>query len=155
MTPDAPESGEDAGEVDRRLILAARTILVVHRELERAARDAEITIPQYRFLLYLKRRGPTRAGDLASDSGIGRPTASALIGEMERRGLIVREPDAEDGRSVLLRLSPKGVARHAAFERELARVLTALMPPVESDAILEGLSQLAYRIDRRRRPYQD
>lgn len=136
---------------DRRLILAARTILVLHRELERAARGADITIPQYRFLLILK-RGASRAGDLAQDAAIGRPTASALINDMERRGLIKREPDPEDGRSIILRLTEEGIARHAAFERELARVLGDLMPPADSDRILEGITELAYRIDRRRSP---
>ncbi|MDB5433276.1 MAG: transcriptional regulator, MarR family [Caulobacter sp.] len=151
MTSNVSDVAEEADELDRRLILAARTVLMVHRELERAARDADMTIPQYRFLLYLKRRGPMRAGDLALDSAIGRSTASALIGEMERRGLIARQPDAEDGRSVLLRLTPEGIAKHATFERELARVLAGLLPSEESDEILKGLTHLAYHIDRRRR----
>ena len=135
---------------DRRLILAARTILVLHREFERAARHAEITIPQYRFLLMLK-RGASRAADLATDSAIGKPAASALINEMERRGLIVREAHARDGRSILLRLTADGVAKHAAFEQALAGLLTDLLPPGESEDILQGLTELAYRIDQRRR----
>lgn len=66
---------------------------------------------------------------------------------MERRGLVAREPDAKDGRSEILRLTPAGIAKHAAFERELARVLGEIMPPAESQGILEAISQLAYRID--------
>lgn len=143
MDPDSDDAP------DRRLILAARTILVLHREFERIARRAEITIPQYRFLLALK-RGASRAASLASDSAIGRPTASALITDMERRGLIVREPDAEDGRGVLLRLTELGVEKHAAFERDLAASLAGVMPPAQSDVILDGLEELAYRIDQRR-----
>lgn len=149
MKKAASEDANGGPPPDRRLILAARTILVLHREFERAARHADITIPQYRFLLMLK-RGASRAGDLAQDSAIGKPTASVLINEMERRGLIVRERDAQDGRSMLLRLTEEGVARHAAFERELARLLVDLMPPEESEEILSGLTQLAYRIDQRR-----
>lgn len=149
MKKAASEDPNGGPPPDRRLILAARTILVLHREFERASRHADITIPQYRFLLTLK-RGASRAGDLAQDSAIGKPTASVLINEMERRGLIVRERDAQDGRSMLLRLTEEGVARHAAFERELARLLVDLMPPDESEEILSGLTQLAYRIDQRR-----
>jgi DNA-binding MarR family transcriptional regulator len=150
MDTSGPEPATYGDGPDRRLILAARTILILHREFERAARHAEITIPQYRFLLRLK-RGASRARELASDSAIGKPTASALINEMEKRGLIVREPDARDGRSALLRLTDEGVAKHAAFERTLAGLLSDFVPIDNSDEILEGLTQLAYRIDRRPR----
>ena len=135
-------------EPDRLLILAARTVIVLHRELERAARGTDITIAQYRFLLSLK-RGASRARDLAQESAIGKPAASALINELGKRGLVVREADPRDGRSEILRLTPAGVAKHAAFERELARVLGEFMPPDESRAMLEAISELAYRIDRR------
>lgn len=141
--------GDDDLTPDRRLILAARTILVLHRQFEHIARRAEITIPQYRFLLSLK-RGASRAANLAADSAIGRPTASVLIAEMERRGLIVREPDAADGRGVVLRLTPDGMAKHAAFEADLARALAELMPSDESASMLDALSELAYRVDSHR-----
>lgn len=142
-------SAKSPDDPDRLLILAARTVLVLHKQLERAARGADITIAQYRFLLALK-RGASRARELAQDSAVGRPAASALINEMEKRGLVAREADARDGRSEILRLTPTGVAKHAAFERELARVLGEVMPPAESGAILEAISELAYRIDQRR-----
>ena len=143
------DSGLPQADPDRRLILAARAILILHREFERAARHADITIPQYRFLLTLK-RGASRARELASDSAIGKPTASALITEMEKRGLIAREPDARDGRSTLLRLTDEGIARHAAFERALAGALAGFVPLEGSEAILQGFTDLAYRIDQRR-----
>ncbi len=143
--PNAP----DGAEPDRRLILAARAVLMLHRDLERVARGADITIPQYRFLLALK-RGASRAGDLAAESAVGRPAASSLIAELQRRGLIVRQPDPSDGRGVILRLTPAGIAKHAQFERELARVLGQVMPPADSEGILEAITQLAYRIDGRR-----
>ncbi|MEX2248512.1 MAG: helix-turn-helix domain-containing protein, partial [Parvibaculum sp.] len=79
-------------EIDRRLILMARTVVVLFRQFERIAREMDITIPQYRFLLFLK-RGPKRAGELAVEAAIRKPTASGLIADMERRGLIARAPD--------------------------------------------------------------
>jgi len=96
--------------VDRRLILMARTVVVLFREFETIARELDITIPQYRFLLFLK-RGPKRAGELAVEAAIRKPTASGLIADMEKRGLITRAPDKDDGRSVKLKLTQKGLAQ--------------------------------------------
>ena len=103
-------SGETA-DMDRRLILMARTVVVLFREFEKIARELDITIPQYRFLLFLK-RGPKRAGELAVEAAIRKPTASGLIADMEKRGLIARKPDKDDGRSVKLNLTPKGRNKH-------------------------------------------
>lgn len=134
--------------VDRRAILLARAVVVLFRDFELAAREADITVPQYRFLLFLK-RGPKRAGDLALQAAVGKPTASALIAEMEKRGLITREPDPQDARSIRLRLTAEGLARHGAFEAALARKLETLMGD-RADGILEAVTELAYLIDARR-----
>lgn len=134
---------------DRRAILLARAIVVLFRDFEIVARAADITVPQYRFLLFLK-RGPKRAGDLALQAAIGKPTASALIAEMEKRGLITREPDPEDARSIRLRLTEAGLARHAAFEAALARHLLDLMGAEAAETILEATTALAYLIDAKR-----
>ena len=137
------------GETDRRAILLARAIVVLFRDFERVARAAEITVPQYRFLLFLK-RGPKRAGDLALQAAVGKPTASALIADMEKRGLITRETDPDDARGIRLRLTEAGLARHAAFERALAAHLLDLMGEEGADAILEATTTLAYMIDAKR-----
>ncbi|MFA5120657.1 MarR family winged helix-turn-helix transcriptional regulator [Zavarzinia sp.] len=137
------------GETDRRAILLARAVVVLFRDFELVAREFDLTVPQYRFLLFLK-RGPRRAGELALEAAIGKPTASALIVEMERRGLITREADPADGRSIQLRLTELGLARHAAFEAALAGRLTDLIGPADIEAILEAGVTLAYRLDARR-----
>ncbi|MBC7103080.1 MAG: MarR family transcriptional regulator, partial [Parvibaculum sp.] len=111
-------TGGETADMDRRLILMARTVVVLFREFEKIARELEITIPQYRFLLFLK-RGPKRAGELAVEAAIRKPTASGLIADMEKRGLIARKPDKDDGRSVKLSLTPKGLKKHREFEEAL------------------------------------
>lgn len=133
--------------IDRRLILFARLVVVLHRNLEQLGRDSGLTIPQYRFLLMLK-RGPRRASDLATLSGIGRPAASALISDLEKKGIIKRSGDPEDRRATVLRLTPAGLTTYAAFERELAEAFEDYCPEGESDLLLDELEKLAHRIDR-------
>lgn len=141
-------SGETA-DMDRRLILMARTVVVLFREFEKIARELDITIPQYRFLLFLK-RGPKRAGELAVEAAIRKPTASGLIADMEKRGLIARKPDKDDGRSVKLSLTPKGLKKHREFEEALARYLPSLLDQGDHERMLDAFSELAYIIDSRR-----
>jgi DNA-binding MarR family transcriptional regulator len=136
-------------EIDRRLILMARTVVVLFRQFERIAREMEITIPQYRFLLFLK-RGPKRAGELAVEAAIRKPTASGLIADMEKRGLIARAPDAADGRSIRLTLTKKGLAKHREFEEALARYLPSLIEEGDAERMLDAFSELAYIIDSKR-----
>ncbi len=135
--------------IDRRLILMARTVVVLFRRFETIARELDITIPQYRFLLFLK-RGPKRAGELAVDAAIRKPTASGLISDMEKRGLISRAPDREDGRSVKLKLTPKGLRKHREFEEALARFLPSLLDKGDAERMLEAFLELAYIIDAKR-----
>ncbi len=138
---------EDTG-IDRRLILMARTVVVLFREFEKIARELDITIPQYRFLLFLK-RGPKRAGELAVEAAIQKPTASGLIADMEKRGLISRKPDKDDGRSVKLSLTAKGLRKHREFEEALARYLPSLIEAGDRERMLDAFSELAYIIDSR------
>ncbi|MBI1262665.1 MAG: MarR family transcriptional regulator [Rhizobiales bacterium] len=139
----------DLETTDRRLILMARSVVVLFREFETIARELDITIPQYRFLLFLK-RGPKRAGELAVEAAIRKPTASGLIADMEKRGLIMRQPDASDGRSIKLSLTPKGLEKHRLFELALARYLPSLLEKGDSESMLEAFSELAYIIDNQR-----
>ena len=69
---------------DRQLILFARVIIVLHRVLERHAKGADLSIPQYRFLLGLK-RGAKRASELATLSGIGRPSSRCGLLRTDRQ----------------------------------------------------------------------
>ena len=142
-------TGGEAADIDRRLILMARTVVVLFREFEKIARELEITIPQYRFLLFLK-RGPKRAGELAVEAAIRKPTASGLIADMEKRGLIARKPDKDDGRSVKLSLTPNGLKKHREFEEALARYLPSLLDQGDHERMLDAFSELAYIIDSRR-----
>ncbi|WP_439816446.1 MarR family winged helix-turn-helix transcriptional regulator [Zavarzinia sp. CC-PAN008] len=144
--PDEPPARD---HLDRRFILAARTIVVLFRDLERVARGADITIPQYRFMLMLK-RGPKRAIDLAQAAAIGRPAASALVADMEKRGLIAREADISDGRAFRLRLTAEGVRRHAQFEEALARYLPTVFEQGDAERLLQAFDELAYVLDARR-----
>jgi DNA-binding MarR family transcriptional regulator len=133
--------------MDRRWILLARTVVILHRALERFSQSSALTIPQYRFLLTLKRE-TKRASVLAAMSGIGRPAASALVTGLTKRGMIERITDPDDGRAEMLRLTEAGLAEYAAFEQALAGDLAAHLAVDDVESLLDRVEELALFIDR-------
>lgn len=46
--------------------------------------------------------------ELADKSGVSRATVTGVVDTLERAGLVMREPDLNDRRMVMIRLTPKG-----------------------------------------------
>ncbi|MGE5227882.1 MAG: MarR family winged helix-turn-helix transcriptional regulator [Planctomycetaceae bacterium] len=76
--------------------------------------------------------GELGANGFADAVGISRPTATGVIRTLEARGLVRRRGDADDRRTVLVSLTPEGLALIEAlfprFNAEEARVANALSP---------------------------
>lgn len=115
------------GELAERLAFVAGSL---NRRLRPSA-DA-LTHVGVSALASVQRAGAVRPGDLARVEGIAAPGTTRLVAELERRGLVSREPDPEDGRSQLIRVTPEG-------EAELVRARQARAAGVE--AILAAVSE--------------
>lgn len=77
------------------------------------------------YLVVAQYPGPQgqRPADLAGRLRISKQALNHLLGQLERRGYLTREPDAEDGRSKRIRLTARGtraalVIREAVTEME-------------------------------------
>lgn len=119
--------------------LSVRAIIVFYREFERVTRDADISIGQYRTLLYLK-GGAKRAGEIAAAGAVKKPTISAMLANLRDKGWIADEADPADGRAVSVALTPAGRARIDALEETLADRMSAIVPPAELADLLRALS---------------
>ena len=67
-----------------------------------------ITLPMWRVLAVLRRRGATRFGTLARITLIEPPTLTRVIGALTTRGLAVKTSSGVDGRGVLIASTKKG-----------------------------------------------
>jgi DNA-binding MarR family transcriptional regulator len=129
--------------------LAARLRLVVGRLHRRIRIDGRESIPplQLSALVTIEQHGPLRLSELARREAVTAPTMSRVLAALGENGLVVRTPDPQDARGVLVTLSAEGarrldaVRRHrtALIARRLARLdtgqralLHAALPALEA-----------------------
>jgi len=119
-----------------------RALARLSRLLEQASSSAGLSLAQYRVLVFVAER-PQRASALAAKVDVQRATLSAIVGGLERAGLLRRVPVAHDGRGVQLRLTPAG--RRLLDRAEQA--LTAQLSQVAAAGAVD-LSVLAGQLER-------
>jgi len=129
--------------------LAAQLRLAVGRLHRRIRIDGRESIPplQLSALVTVEQCGPLRLSDLARREAVTAPTMSRVLSALDEQGLVVRNPDPQDARGVLITLSKLGATRlgevrthrTALVARRLTRLddaqrraLAAAMPALEA-----------------------
>jgi len=97
-----------AGSGDRQVTdkLVEASFLIAGM-LTRVAATNDLSLTQLRLLATLRDRQPRMAA-LAEHLGLDRSTVSGLVDRAVARGLVARVSDPDDGRVVLISLSPEG-----------------------------------------------
>ena len=138
---------QEAQEVADRLHSAA-----IHLLRRVRVRDVELGLsgPRLSALSVVVLAGPLTVGELAAAEQVRSPTMTRLIDGLEGEGLVSREPNPRDARSVLVRPTPIGrlvLSRgRAARIDDLAARLSALTP--QEIAALREASALIERVAR-------
>ena len=135
-------------EVDTEL--AARLRLAIARTARRLRQEAgtDLGPSQLASLATIERHGPLAPSELAQRERIKRPTATRILGHLERAGLVERARDPEDGRASILSISGEG---RALLRRLRARKTAYLaqhlrdLPP-EDVAALERAADVLERM---------
>lgn len=89
--------------------------------------------------------GPRRVTELAELEGLAQPTITILIKRLEENGWVERGRDSEDGRVVLVSLTPEGAGaleRYRAQYRALLRDRIAAMPDEQIAALEDAIGAL-------------
>lgn len=91
------------------------------RQLERVTAEHGLSLSDYLVLAVIRRSpgeacAPTKVCDVLHRTTGG---MTLTVNRLESSGLLTREPDAADGRRILLRLTPKGVDVATATNRAL------------------------------------
>jgi DNA-binding MarR family transcriptional regulator len=119
-----------------------RLVVSLCREFEQVARRGDMSMAQYRTLLYLL-GGSRRAGELAAANAVTKPTVSSMINGLRQHDWVADAVDETgDGRVTRIELTPAGRARLAQFEEELAGRMEELLPGVDLAATRRLLTEL-------------
>jgi DNA-binding MarR family transcriptional regulator len=98
----------------------------------------DISLTAAATLATLERGGPCRLTDLAEIEGVAQPSMSTLVTGLERSGLAERRASPDDGRVVLVTLTPAGAdylsTRRQARAARLADLIRML--PADQAAAL-------------------
>jgi DNA-binding MarR family transcriptional regulator len=110
-------------EQDRLVDALAQAAFTTMAVLTKVAADNDLSLTQLRVLAILRDRR-LRITTLAAYLGLEKSTMTGLVARAEKRGLIERAPNADDGRAVDVSLSAAGlrlaVLVQATTRRELA-----------------------------------
>jgi DNA-binding MarR family transcriptional regulator len=101
---------ESAEAVAREVLDVVPFVMRLIRTEMRRHRGADLTLPQFRTLLFLQRNTGAALHQVAEHLGLTPPTVSKMISGLVTRGLIERPDSAVDRRRVELRLTARGNA---------------------------------------------
>ena len=80
------------------------------RRTQEAVSEGDLSVPQLTALSRLDRLGPSTTAELARREQITPQAMGATVAGLEKRDLVVRQPDSVDGRRMILSLTPAGQA---------------------------------------------
>lgn len=90
--------------------------------LEERTRDLGVSPLEGHVLTYLRKYAPAPVGELARVFGLKQSTLTSLLDRLEGDGLVRREPNPSDRRSLLIHLTGRGRELTARINRMLERL---------------------------------
>ena len=131
-------------------VFRSSTVLRRHLESTVLAED-RLSWTAFTSLWVLWIWGEIESSDLAAAVGISRPTATGVLSTLQRRRFIRRKRAAEDGRVVLVSLTPSGRKKieelFPRFNAEEAKV-AATLSEEEQDGLASTLRTLLRGVER-------
>jgi DNA-binding MarR family transcriptional regulator len=134
MTRRAHPTAEELATWRALLEAHARAAAALDRQLAEAGCDLDLR--EYDLLVHLDEAAPggLRPRDLAKRTLISRSNVTRRLEALDRRGLVQRRPDPEDGRGVIATLTPAGRrALRRAAAVHLAGVKALVFPSRDVD----------------------
>ncbi|WP_433295948.1 MarR family winged helix-turn-helix transcriptional regulator [Actinoplanes sp. CA-030573] len=131
---DRPDLGAMVLRLGRRLLAMEQPILERHG----------VTMWAYIVLTALRERPARAQAALAASIGADKTRLIPVLDDLQRRGLIEREPDPADRRARLLGLTPAGEELQRAVQAEIRRGEEALLGDTEDkDLFIRTLRALS------------
>lgn len=132
---------------------AWREMSIANRRLRGrdAMKEGTLSVPQYTLVSKLLDVEECASGELADHAGLTAATATHMLEQLARDGILERERSAADRRVVVTRLTPGGREIVQGKHDELVNAWTAMVEDLDEDALLQSadvLRRMASYLDR-------
>jgi DNA-binding MarR family transcriptional regulator len=119
---------EEAHSIERDGLVdaLAQSAFATMAVLSKVSADNDVSLTQLRVLAILRDRRLTMTA-LGEYLGLEKSTMSGLVERAEKRGLLARAPNADDGRVVHVSLDRDGVALAKRLSSEVRRALAPVI----------------------------
>jgi DNA-binding MarR family transcriptional regulator len=126
------------------------TAIHLLRKLRKEDDGSGLNAPRLSALSVIVFGGPVTLGDLAAAEQVRPPTMTRIINALEEQGLVLKNQNANDGRSILLSATPTGkkllMEGRARRVKALAKQIAALAPPQR--AVLHEATEILKQVVR-------
>jgi DNA-binding MarR family transcriptional regulator len=130
--------------------LLKRAQLAVSRDITTIFSEFDITAVQFSVLTLAASNPGITQGHLALALEVERPRMVPVIDKLESRGLAVRRPDPDDGRSRRIHLTDEGASLLRQLQRRFSAQEARLASALGEDGLARFLAALRLLIDLRR-----
>lgn len=121
-------SKHDAHMTPATISALEQEVAFLVRGLECLYRRRKYPVERAQYLLMLQLLdGPRSSGELAARLRLDHSTVTRQIAALEEKGCLVRSPNPDDGRSVLIALSDLGLMRCSQMRKVRTRGLEAML----------------------------
>ncbi|MGA5499184.1 MarR family winged helix-turn-helix transcriptional regulator [Streptomyces cinereoruber] len=136
------EPVRDDIEAVTRAVMTASRLLVAVSARSLATVEENITLPQFRMLVVLSTRGPSKLVALAEHLGVQPSTAMRMVDRLIASGLTSRRINPDNRRETVLSLTEEGsCVVEDVTARRRAEITTILrrLDPARRDALVDAL----------------
>jgi len=120
------------------------------RKLRREDEGSGLNAPRLSALSVIVFGGPITLGDLAAAEQVRPPTMTRIVNALEQQGLVLKQQNADDGRSTQLLATPPGkkllMEGRARRVQALATQIAALSPKQQS--VLQEAAEILQEVVR-------
>lgn len=127
----------------------AKRVMVLAGQLNEATRqvlrDLGLTTAEFDVIVSLRRMGSPyrqKPSDLSRNLLLSSGGTSNVTNQLVRRGLVVREPDPDDGRGTQIRLTPEGVALAEQAVKASSAAHNELWAGIPAETLAEATAAL-------------
>lgn len=129
----------------RELLEVVPVVMHSIRAAMRRYRADDLSVPQFRTLLFIRRNSGASLSDVAEHLGLTLPSASKKIDGLVARNLVKRQGSQHDRRRIHLTLTSDGEALLAKARQETQAHLAerlAVLPPTEIEEVIGAMQSL-------------